>query len=282
MPENTPPKKGRPRGAGSFAWRAFFQQSATPVYVLGKNRRLRFVNAAWEKLTGLKLADALGMVCSARRGSTPLAAALAPTPEAQAGKPDRARRAAPTGRGGPPWWDVTFAPLAGEGGVVGIVGFVAVAGEPERSAARKLPPAVAALRDRHAGHFTIDLFGGPAPPTARLLGRLRHAAGSAASVWLVGGRLLPGAAAARVVHHAGPRRGRTGGSRRGTAGGRRSRSRRTRGRGAGRRGGRRGRPSPSRSRGRRRARRGRRTRPRGGAGRRGAPSAARGRRTGRT
>src|SRR5437867_4687928 len=98
-----PNRKGRPRGSGSFAWRAFFQQSATPVFVLGKGRRLRFANAAWEKLTGVKLADALGMVCSARRHSSPLAAALAPTPEAQAGKPDRARRPAPGSRHGHHW-----------------------------------------------------------------------------------------------------------------------------------------------------------------------------------
>ena len=67
MADKTPPKKGRPRGSGSFPWRAFFQHSTTPVFVLGKGRRLRFANPAWEKLTGVKLADALGMVCSARQ-----------------------------------------------------------------------------------------------------------------------------------------------------------------------------------------------------------------------
>jgi PAS domain S-box-containing protein len=208
MPENPSPKKGRPRGSGSLPWRAFFNDSTTPIYVLGKGRRLRFANAAWEKLTGLKLADALGMVCSARRHSSPLAAALAPTPEAEAGKPDRARRTAPTGRGGSHWWDITFAPLAGAGGVVGIVGFIAVAGEPERGAARKVPPAVAALRDRHAAHFTLDLFAGPAPASERFLAQLRHAAGSATPVWLVGERGAGKETAARVVHHAGPRRDR--------------------------------------------------------------------------
>src|SRR5688572_4288174 len=152
MSEVPPSKKGRPRGSGSFAWRAFFQHSATPVFVLGKGRRLRFANAAWEKLTGLKLADALGMVCSARRPSSALAAA----PEAEAGKPDCARRAAPSARSGPPWWDVTFAPLAGDDGLYGIVGFIAVVGETAPAAARKVPAAVAALRARHATHFTFD------------------------------------------------------------------------------------------------------------------------------
>jgi transcriptional regulator with PAS, ATPase and Fis domain len=208
MPDNPAPKKRKPGEVDRFTWRSLFNDSATPVYVLGKNRRLRFANAAWEKLTGLKLADALGMVCSNRRSSSPVAAALAPTPEAQAGRPDRARRAAPTGRGGPPWWDITFAPLSGEGGTVGIVGFVAVAGESERAAARKLPPAVIALRDRHAQQFTPDLFGGPAPVTSRLLGQLRHAAESAAPVWLVGERGSGKETAARVIHHASLRRDR--------------------------------------------------------------------------
>ena len=113
MADKTPPKKGRPRGSGSFPWRAFFQQSTTPVFVLGKGRRLRYANPAWEKLTGTALADALGMVCSARRHSSPLAAALAPTPEAQAGKPDTTRRPAPGVRAGTQWWDIAFAPLAG-------------------------------------------------------------------------------------------------------------------------------------------------------------------------
>ena len=130
-------KKGRPKGSGSFPWRAFFQQSTTPIYVLGKGRRLRFANTAWEKLTGLKLADALGMVCSSRRHGTPLTAALSPTPEAESGKPDRARRPAPTGRSGPPWWDVTFTPLAGVDEPLGIVGFITVVGESAPAAVRK-------------------------------------------------------------------------------------------------------------------------------------------------
>src|SRR5688572_15088582 len=100
MSDSPSPKKGRPAGSRSFAWRAFFQESTTPVFVLSKGRRLRFANAAWEKLTGVKLADALGMVCSARRHSSPLAAALAPPPEVQAGRPATARRVAPEVRTG--------------------------------------------------------------------------------------------------------------------------------------------------------------------------------------
>lgn len=208
MAEHSKPnRKGRPRGSGSFPWRSFFQQTTTPLYVLGKGRRLRFANAAWEKLTGVKLADAIGMVCSTRRHSSLLAAALAPTPEAEAGKPDRSRRPAPIARSGPPWWDITFAPLAVEEGQFGIVGFITVVGE-ATPVARKVPPSIGALREKNAGHFTLDRFAGTSPAIVRFAAQLRHAATSTAPVWLVGEPGSGKETAARVIHHAGPHRDR--------------------------------------------------------------------------
>ncbi len=201
----TPPPpsgKGRPRGSGGFAWRAFFHHSATPIFVLGKSRRLRYANPAWETLTGVKLSEALGMVCSTRRHSTPLAAALAPTPDALAGRPDRARKPAPPGRNGPPWWDVTFAPLNGDDALIGIVGFVAVVGEAVPAAARKVPAGVAALRDRRAAHFSFDLLAGESLASARLVAQVRLAASVAAPVWLVGEPGSGKETVARVIHHA--------------------------------------------------------------------------------
>lgn len=205
MPEKPPkpPRRGRPEGSASFAWRAFFQHTRTPVFVLGKGRRLRYANAAWEQLTGVKLADALGLVCSTRRHSTPLAAALAPSPEAMAGRPDKARRPAPPLRTGPPWWDVTFLPLAGDDGLYGLVGFVDVVGEAVAAAARKIPAGVMALRDRHAGHFTLDLLTGESAVAQRFAAQARFAAGTTAPVWLVGEHGSGKETAARVIHHAG-------------------------------------------------------------------------------
>lgn len=198
-----PPRRGRPKGAGGFTWRSFFHRSTTPVFVIGKDRRLRYANPAWERLTGATLDESLGLVCSARRHSTPLAAALAPTPEALAGRPDTARRPAPPHRTGPPWWDVSFVPLKQEtaaDGLYGIVGTVRVVGEPVRAAERVIPAAVEALRATHAAHFTPDLF---AP---RLAAQLRLAGQTAAPVWLVGEPGAGKATAARVIHHAGAAR----------------------------------------------------------------------------
>lgn len=203
-----PSGKGRPRGSGGFGWRAFFQHSATPVYVVGKGGRLRFANAAWEQLTGVPLSEALGMACSARRSGTALQAALAPTPEARAGRADRARRPAPPAKNGPPWWDITFAPLAGATGIYGIVGFVQVVGEPVPAAAKRVPAAVAELRAARAAHYALDLLDGPAPATAQFVTQARLAAQVSAPLWLVGERGTGKETAARAIHTAGPHRDR--------------------------------------------------------------------------
>jgi DNA-binding NtrC family response regulator len=179
------------------------------VFVLRKNRRLQYANPAWEKLTGIPLADALGMVCSARRHSSALAAALAPTPESLAGRTDTARRPAPPHRTGPPWWDVSFAPLAGDDGPLGVVGFVAVVGEPVPAAARKIPATVMALRDQHAAAFTLDLLAGSSPVAERFVAQVRLAAQTAAPVWLVGEPGSGKETTARVIHHSGIRREQT-------------------------------------------------------------------------
>jgi transcriptional regulator with PAS, ATPase and Fis domain len=189
-----PDKKGRPQGSATFAWRSFFHQSGTPVFVLGKGRRLRYANPAWERIAGVKLADSLGLVCSARRHSSPLAAALAPTREALAGRTDRSRRAAPQHRSGPPWWDVAFVPLAADDGLLGIVGFIEVVGEAGPAASRRIPPAVMAIRDRHAQRFTFDCLSESFAAKARLASQI------AAPVWLIGEPGSGKETVARAIH----------------------------------------------------------------------------------
>jgi transcriptional regulator with PAS, ATPase and Fis domain len=198
--------KGRPRGSSGFGWRAFFQHSQTPVFVVGKGRRLRFANTAWEKLTGVPLSEALGMACSARRAGSALQATLAPTPEAMAGRADRARRPAPPAKNGPPWWDITFVPLAGESGIFGVVGFIQVFGEPVPAAAKRVPASVAELRAARAAHFSFDLLESPALATAHFVSQARLAAQVYAPLWLVGERGSGKETAARAIHHSGPNR----------------------------------------------------------------------------
>lgn len=200
-------RRGRPKGSATFPWRSFFQQSDTPVFVLGKERRLRFANAAWERLAGMKLADALGMVCTTRGNASKLAAAMCPTDDALAGKIDRARRPDPTtSRTGPPWWDVTFVPLTGDDGIIGIAGFIAAAGHSEPAAARKVSPFIAGMRDRQAQRFSLDLLRGESLISQAVVAKVRLAATISCPIWIHG---EPGAGkqtAARVIHHAGAAR----------------------------------------------------------------------------
>ena len=148
------------------------------------------------------------MVCSTRRHSSPIAAALAPTPEAQAGNPDTTRRPAPGVRAGTQWWNIAFAPLAGGGGLHGIVGFIRVVGESAPHATRKLPASLAALREKHAAPLLARSLRGKSPAVERFQGQLRHAAQSSAPVWLTGEPGSGKETAARVIHHAGPHRDR--------------------------------------------------------------------------
>jgi len=197
-------KRGRPKGSGTFAWRALFQQSRLPVFVLGKGKRLRFANAAWEQLTGHKLSDELGLVATDRPSATSIARTLAPPESVLAGRSERCRRHAPNHRTGPPWWDITFVPLPGPDDAFGIVGFIEVSGEGAPAAARKVSAEAMAIRETHADLFIIDRLAGP----IRLASQLRLAAHLAAPIWLVGEAGSGKESAARAIHRAGASRDR--------------------------------------------------------------------------
>ncbi|MFO0849699.1 MAG: sigma 54-interacting transcriptional regulator [Gemmataceae bacterium] len=197
------PPPGKPR----FPWRAFFHASATPVFVVGPTRRLRYANPAWERLTGKTLAQARGMRLTALKSGSALGQALAPPAEAWAGRPCQARRPVPPADAGPPWWDVAFTPFAGDGGkVLGVLGAVTAVGEKGPRGSFKLPAAVAELAAAHAAGFGFDRLAGPTPATERLVAQARLAAATTAPVWIVGEPGTGKETLARVVHHAGPTR----------------------------------------------------------------------------
>src|SRR5262249_33436022 len=95
VPPPGPAEPGVPRPpappqlpGGSFRWQAFFQKSSDPLFLLNRNRRLLFVNRAWETLVGLSGAAARGLVCRRTRPAGPqdsledmLGHALCPPPE---------------------------------------------------------------------------------------------------------------------------------------------------------------------------------------------------------
>jgi DNA-binding NtrC family response regulator len=186
-----------------------FQASATPTFVAGPTRRLRYANPAWEALVGKPLSQARGMRLTALKSGTALGQALAPPAEAWGGRPCQARRPVPPADAGPPWWDIAFTPFAGPGGrVLGVLGTVAVVGEKGPRGSFKLPAAVAELAAAHAGGFGFDRLAGPTPATERLLSQARLAAATTAPVWVVGEPGTGKETLARVVHHNGPTRDR--------------------------------------------------------------------------
>ncbi|QEL15977.1 sigma 54-interacting transcriptional regulator [Limnoglobus roseus] len=192
-PDDSPPRRER--------WSSLLQNSAKPLFVLYRTRRVRFVNAAWEQLTRTSAADAIGRACVRSGKIEPLFRTLAPPPEAIAGQVARVRRAVPPAKGGPPWWDVTFLPLTSADGAHGFLGVIDLVQPQPAVPAKKLPAVVADVREKHAAAFTFDLFASAAPTGERLLGQLRLAAQTGVPVWIVG---EPGAGketAARVIHH---------------------------------------------------------------------------------
>jgi DNA-binding NtrC family response regulator len=208
MSDPAQPEQPSPPRRPTFPWRTFFHRSSGAVFVVSAARRLRYANPAWEKLTGRPLAKLRGMRVSARRSTSALGQALAAPPEVWAGRPAQVRRAVPPADAGPPWWDITFVPLPGNGRALGVLGFVTTVGEKVRKA-EQAPVCVADLRARHAAAFPFELFAGPSPASQRLLNQIHLAAQTTVPLWVIG---EPGAGKetlARVVHHNGPTRERT-------------------------------------------------------------------------
>jgi transcriptional regulator with PAS, ATPase and Fis domain len=187
-------------------WPALFQQATQPCFVLSAAKRIRFVNAAWEAVTGIATADAVGRACLRRGPTADVFRTLAPTPEASKGLVSTARRAVPPKGLGPPWWDVTFVPLKSADGVGGFLGLISVVPSEMHGVKAHVPASVAAVRDAHGRQFTIDLVTGTGPGAERFANQVRHAAHSAAPLWLTGEPGSGKETVARVVHHTGPRR----------------------------------------------------------------------------
>jgi DNA-binding NtrC family response regulator len=212
--DKTPkPKRRRksPAGGDNLRWQAFFQRAREPLFVLNRRRRLLFVNRAWEELTGLTAADVWMLACGTRGATEPgpwsaIGRALCPPPEALEGRPARARRLIPGADPSRRWWDITFFPLQGEDGLLGVVGKIAVAALEQPASAAPPPEEAVAVRERVAERHRLDQLAAGLPGLRRIAEQVRLAAQTRVPV-LISGEAGSGKQwTARVIHYGGATR----------------------------------------------------------------------------
>jgi len=191
------------------SWGRLFQQSADPVFLLNARGQIRFVNRAWEELTGKTAEFARGSFClpQKKKGTGPQRALLqtmAPTPEAIDGRTINVRRPVPPARLGPPWWDIVFVPIRDANGLAGTLGFIRVVDVVRQAPiAGGLPEALVALRQKTAARYSFDLLAGASAAMQRVESQARLAAQTRVPVWIVGEPGTGKETVARIIHFQG-------------------------------------------------------------------------------
>lgn len=197
-----------------FRWQALFQRCVEPLFILNRQRRILFVNSAWEKLTGWTLAQVRRGVCRRRRGADPgsleaLLAVLAPPPEALEGRLVVVGETPPL-VGQTESWEITFVPLRGEKGLLGLLGQIRLVPEarlPSGSPGWDLHPPQF-LRERVIRRFQPNFLDFATPAGRRLAEQIRLAQQTTTPVLLVGERGTGKHWTARMIHHNGLAAGR--------------------------------------------------------------------------
>lgn len=177
------------------------------MFLLSGQRRLLDANPAWERLTGLALAEARGQICK-RRASTvePLQlalSALAPPQEAMQGRACQTRRRAP-GRA-LAWWEIDFLPWSDANGPIFILARIRVIQEsaPVHAA---LPERLIELRTRRLQSRSRPASNGDAPVMRRFMDQIRLAAHTRMPALILGPQGCGKAWAARAIHDLSPER----------------------------------------------------------------------------
>ena len=193
------------RTTGSRRPETLLQQSGEPVFLLGPAGPLLYVNPAWEELTGMAAAEAVGRVPGAEGGgpAEPLEC-FRPPPEVREGRAASASVMVRRLDGGRLWRRVEFWPLADrEGRPLFVLGLVRPSeAEPlaPESPTMGLRAELWRARDELAERFGTDELIGRGPVHRRLLGQVEAAAVAGVPVLIVGPPGTGKRQVARAIH----------------------------------------------------------------------------------
>jgi PAS domain S-box-containing protein len=194
---------------------AFVQQARDPVFLLGPDRRIVFVNRAWEQLTGHPAEAVIGQECRPHGPSRPgdlasVGASFCPPPEAMAGQPSSSLTLILHADGELRWRRVEFVPFHNaEGALIGLLGLVKATEAPPQAAeseAHRLRVELLELRERLLARHGFDSLIGRGAEHRRLLDQVTAASSSLVPVLIVGEVGTGKKVVARTIHQRGSRR----------------------------------------------------------------------------
>jgi PAS domain S-box-containing protein len=208
-PASPPPEPAD--GPLDFRWQALFQRAADALFVLNRQRRILFVNRAWEQATGLAAAEVRGLQC--RQTALPPGSPLdlrvrvlcAPPPEVTAGKASRVRRFWAKDDGRTAWWEIDYLPIAGSEAPLAFLGRL-------RQSADLAPPSAelagAARHEVRPNRAGFESLASKAPAMGVVARQARLAAATDLPFLLVGAAGSGKRWLAGVIHDASSRGGR--------------------------------------------------------------------------
>ncbi len=184
-----------PRVPGVRRLHLLLQQVRDPVFLLDGKRRLAYVNAAWEALTGFSAAEVVGLEClpvgpSREGGLSGLAGSFHPPPEVLAGQPAGASTLIVHANGERRWQRIEFWPLRLPRGtvsaVLGLVRPIEAAPLTIDSATARLQIELERIRERLRARQAAESLIGRGPAHSRLLDQIAAATRSGLHTLLVG------------------------------------------------------------------------------------------------
>jgi PAS domain S-box-containing protein len=198
-------------GPIDFRWQALFQRAADALFVLNRQRRILFVNRAWEQATGLASAEVRGLQC--RQTALPpgsptdlrVRVLCAPPPEVTSGKASRVRRLWTKEDGRTVWWEIEYLPIAGAEAPLAFLGRLRHSADLTLSSAEITATARQEIRPNRAG---FESLASKTPAMGVVARQARLAAATDLPFLIVGAAGSGKRWLAGVIHDASPRSGR--------------------------------------------------------------------------